>query len=285
VAAFFASAHRLDPAVTFVPVGAWRAFLARPTNRGGRDFRVAVAGERVVGLLTTTLVPGTRRGRRRRHFRIVVHPRWRGRGTGTALLAEVERLPLPGPRPTLQSLVPGDWSLAARFLVRRGFREVCRDVEMERPGVAVPAPQPPPGVALRPYGRPGDAAAWIRLHAEGYRREFHFEPWTPARIRAELRMPGAVAIVAEERGRPVGVVLSNALGAEAGSIQSLLVATRARRRGIGRALLRAALAARRRDGRRRVSLGVEKGNAAARALYASEGFRETGEDVTLWRDA
>jgi mycothiol synthase len=284
VAMFFASAHRADPEVQFVPVQAWRAFLAYPTNRRGKDFRLAVAGGEVAGLLTSALVPGTRHGRRRRHFRIIVHPRWRGRGVGTALLRAVEAQPLPGPRPTLQSLCPGDWNLALRFLRSRGFREVCRDLEMERPGRAVADPGPPRGVVLRPFGRPGDAAAWIRLHAEGYGREFHFEPWNRARIRAELRMPGARAFVAESRGVPAGVILSRDLTEKHGTIQSLLVSPRRRRRGLGRALLREALADMRRRGRRRVSLGVETGNAPAVALYASEGFRPVSVDVTLWRD-
>jgi ribosomal protein S18 acetylase RimI-like enzyme len=284
VAVFFASAHRADPLVGFVPVQAWRAFLAYPTNRRGRDFRLAVAGGDVVGVLTSALLAGTRHGRRRRHFRIIVHPRWRGRGVGTALLRSLEAQPLPGPRPTLQTLCPGDWSLAIDFLRNRGFREVCRDLEMERPGRAVPAPGPPRGVVLRPFGRPGDVSAWIRLHAEGFAREFHFEPWSPGRIRAELRMPGAVAIVAEAAGGPAGLVLARDLGERAGTIQSLLVSRRRRRRGVGRALLRAALAEMRRRGRRRVSLGVETVNAPAVALYASEGFRPARVDVTLWRE-
>ncbi len=285
VAVFFASAHRADREVGFVPVQAWRAFLAYPTNRRGRDFRLAVAGGEVVGVLTSAILTGIRHGRRRRHFRIVVHPRWRGRGVGTDLLRALEDQRLPGPRPTLQTLCPGNWTLALAFLGKRGFREVCRDLEMERPGRLVPAPVPPGGVVLREFGRSGDAAAWIRLHAEGFRREFHFESWSPGRIRAELRMPGAVALVAEERAAPVGIVLAQDRGERAATIQSLLVARSSRGRGIGRALLRAALAAMGRRGRRRTSLGVETGNAAAIGLYSSEGFRPAREDVTLWRDA
>jgi mycothiol synthase len=284
VAAFFAGAHRADPEVQFVPVGAWRAFADYPANRRARDFRVAEVGGRIVGVLTSTLLSGTRHGRSRRHFRVIVHPAHRGRGIGAALLEAAAAQPIPPPRPTLQTLCPGTWSLALRFLRRRGFREAHRDLEMARTGRRVPAPAPPPGVVLRPFGRPGDAAAWIRLHAEGYRDDFHFDPLTPAAVRAEVRNPACVVLVAEERRRPVGIVLAREHGADGSALQSLLVARPARRRGTARALLRAVLAAMRERGRSRCSLGVDEDNAAARRLYASEGFRPVREDVTLWRE-
>jgi len=284
VAAFFASAHRADPAVEFVPVAAWRAFLSYPANRRGRDFRLAWEEGRVVGVLTSTLLEGRRHGRRRRHFRIVVHPETRGRGAGTALLEALEGQPIPPPRPTLQTLVPGSWAVARAFLGTRGFREVHRDVEMRRGGRPSPPPQPPRGVRVRPFGRAGDEAAWARLHADANRGDFHFETLTRASIRAERRAPGAVVLVAESRGRPAGLVLARDHGADGGTIQSLLVAPRLRRRGIGRALLRAALAALRARGRRWTTLGVDAGNGGAIALYASEGFVPAREDVTLWKE-
>jgi ribosomal protein S18 acetylase RimI-like enzyme len=51
-----------------------------------------------------------------------------------------------------------------------------------------------------------------------------------------------------------------------------------RGRGVGRALLRAVLAAARDAGVPAVSLSVERANLAAR-LYAAEGFRVVGSDV------
>jgi ribosomal protein S18 acetylase RimI-like enzyme len=282
VAEFFAGAHRADPEVQFVPLAAWRAFAAYPANNRAKDFRVAEVRGRIAGVLTSTLIVGTRRGRRRRHFRIIVHPEFRGRGIGEALLAEAAAQPLPPPRPTLQSLCPGTWSLALRFLRRRGFKEVHRDLEMERPPRRVPASGE--AAAVRPFGRPGDADAWIRLHEEGYRSDFHFEPLTRASVRAEVGTPGTLVLVAEAAGRPVGVVLAREHDRSRASIQSLLVARRRRRRGVGRGLLQAALAGMAARGRRRCSLGVVEDNAAALALYRSEGFLPVREDVTLWRD-
>jgi ribosomal protein S18 acetylase RimI-like enzyme len=62
-------------------------------------------------------------------------------------------------------------------------------------------------------------------------------------------------------------------------ILNLAVAPESRRRGLGRALLLAALA---RGGR--WFLEVRESNAAARALYGSLGFREIGERRAYYND-
>ncbi|MER5885215.1 GNAT family N-acetyltransferase [Streptomyces sp. NPDC001941] len=59
-------------------------------------------------------------------------------------------------------------------------------------------------------------------------------------------------------------------------IRGLAVAERARRRGVGRALLRAAAEETVRQGATRLTLRVLAPNEAARALYASEGFEVEG---------
>ncbi|MEU6687066.1 GNAT family N-acetyltransferase [Streptomyces sp. NPDC046832] len=59
-------------------------------------------------------------------------------------------------------------------------------------------------------------------------------------------------------------------------IQGLAVAEEARGRGVGRALVRAAVEESRRRGARRITLRVLGHNAPARALYAAEGFAVEG---------
>ncbi|MFI2505083.1 GNAT family N-acetyltransferase [Streptomyces sp. NPDC018972] len=84
-------------------------------------------------------------------------------------------------------------------------------------------------------------------------------------------------LVAEYGGRIVGYVRLGfatelASNAHVRQIRGLAVAEEARGRGVGRALVRAAVAEARERGARRITLRVLGHNTVARALYASEGF-------------
>ena len=88
-------------------------------------------------------------------------------------------------------------------------------------------------------------------------------------------------LVAELGRRIVGYVrlgLSTPLASNAHvrQIQGLTVAHGARGRGVGRALVRAAVEEARRRGARRITLRVLGHNTPARRLYASEGFAVEG---------
>ncbi|MEU9334578.1 GNAT family N-acetyltransferase [Streptomyces sp. NPDC048290] len=83
--------------------------------------------------------------------------------------------------------------------------------------------------------------------------------------------------VAEIDGRVVGYVRLGfptelASNTHVRQIRGLAVAEEARGHGVGRALVRAAVAEARERGARRITLRVLGHNTTARALYASEGF-------------
>lgn len=69
-----------------------------------------------------------------------------------------------------------------------------------------------------------------------------------------------------------GLLGSRRIAADTGAVEELAVAPWARRRGIGRALLRACAEEALSAGRTRLSLMVTADNAPALALYAAEGF-------------
>ena len=102
--------------------------------------------------------------------------------------------------------------------------------------------------------------------------------------------PGDVAVVAEDGGTMLGAAWFR-LWTEArhsyGFVEertpelALGVAPHARRRGVGRALLRALADAARDDGHPALSLSVAPDNVARR-LYESEGFRKVGTSGTSW---
>ncbi|WEO97866.1 GNAT family N-acetyltransferase [Streptomyces sp. FXJ1.172] len=117
-----------------------------------------------------------------------------------------------------------------------------------------------------------DRATWSTLHA--------VSPAPEAPFFDERHLPEDY-LVAEADGRVVGYIrlarpTPLASNAHVLQIQGLAVADEARGRGVGRALVRAAVEEARGRGARRLSLRVLGHNAPARALYESEGFAVEG---------
>ncbi|MDQ1039132.1 ribosomal protein S18 acetylase RimI-like enzyme [Streptomyces sp. V3I8] len=116
-----------------------------------------------------------------------------------------------------------------------------------------------------------DRAVWSYLHAVGPPHRPPYEPFFNERSGPRDHL------VAELDGRVVGYVRLGfptplASNAHVRQIQGLAVADEARGRGVGRALLRAAVAEARRRGALRITLRVLGHNTPARTLYESEGF-------------
>ncbi len=97
------------------------------------------------------------------------------------------------------------------------------------------------------------------------------ERWGEDAMRLQLELPGAFGLI-DARG---GFVLARVAADEA-EILSIAVMPKARRVGLGRTLLTAAIAEARARGAAAMFLEVAAANAAARALYAQAGFREVG---------
>ncbi|MFJ9730536.1 GNAT family N-acetyltransferase [Streptomyces sp. NPDC101169] len=120
-----------------------------------------------------------------------------------------------------------------------------------------------------------DRAAWSPLHAVLPAPRPPYPPFFDERHR-----PGDY-LVAELDGRIAGyirLVLPTALAANAHvrQIQGLVVSDEARGRGVGGALVRAAVEEARARGARRLTLRVLGHNTPARRLYESQGFAVEG---------
>ncbi|GHJ93627.1 N-acetyltransferase [Streptomyces sp. NE5-10] len=125
-----------------------------------------------------------------------------------------------------------------------------------------------------PLGRL-DRAAWSPLHAVLPAPSEPYPPFFDERHRP------ADHLVAERAGLLLGYVRVGRptpldCNAHVRQIQGLAVADEARGQGVGRALLRAALAKARADGATRITLRVLGHNVPARALYEAEGFAVEG---------
>ncbi|QLJ00779.1 GNAT family N-acetyltransferase [Streptomyces sp. NEAU-sy36] len=120
-----------------------------------------------------------------------------------------------------------------------------------------------------------DGTLWSTLHAVTPRPEPPYPPFFGE------RHPVGDFLVAEVDGRVAGYVrlaqtIPLASHAHVLSIQGFAVAEEARGRGVGRALIRAAVTEARARGARRLTLRVLGHNTPARRLYESEGFAVEG---------
>jgi GNAT superfamily N-acetyltransferase len=132
-------------------------------------------------------------------------------------------------------------------------------------------------LAVRPATR-DDHPLFVRFHAL-------FESADPAPDLAWWERFRKNAIFMEEDDAPVGYALTSRLG-DGGIVMHLAVVASARRRGVGRALMREIATRLRAQGCTRWWLTVKEGNAAAIALYASMGMRIDFRVVSIgvpWR--
>lgn len=110
------------------------------------------------------------------------------------------------------------------------------------------------------------------------------DPWSLASFTAVVSEPAAFFATARDADsdRVAGYVVAWFV-ADEGEIANLAVREPTRRRGIGAALLDAALDEGRRRGAKAIYLEVRNSNAAARALYASRNFEEVGRRRNYYR--
>lgn len=106
------------------------------------------------------------------------------------------------------------------------------------------------------------------------------DPWSTQDFRDCVSF--ALFLVAEADEDVVGYAVALE-AADEGEILNLAVAEAGRRRGLGRALVEAIVAALTDRGVRQVYLEVRESNAPARALYSAFGFKEVGRRRAYYR--
>jgi len=229
---------------------------------------------------------------------LVVHPRFRRRGFGAALLDQVLDLAGAGP---LSIWAHGDLPGSAELLAARGFTRARVLLQMRRDLAGVdadPRPPLPDDVHVEPF-RPGrDEDAWLRVNA----RAFAWHPEQGRMSRADLELREAEpwfdpqGFLMAWRGDPDdgGVLLGahwtkvhppgDAAEQAVGEVYVLGVDPDAQGMSLGRALTDLGLAHLRKLGPGEVLLYVEEDNSAAVRLYEGRGFRRYAVDVSWRRD-
>jgi ribosomal-protein-alanine N-acetyltransferase len=119
------------------------------------------------------------------------------------------------------------------------------------------------------WASPADAPAMAQAHAQAFDR-----PWEAAAFADLMAGPGVFGLIARDDA-PRGVILCRVAAGEM-EVLTIGVDPAARRAGLGKALVAAALGAARQAGAEAAFLEVAADNAAAVALYAGLGFRRAG---------
>lgn len=273
-AAFCARARALDPAVE--PFGARLSDLAADPRALAPLWRVA---EDDSGALAGIAFAALRGPGARADVYAAVLPALRRRGLGRVLLAPAiawaREAARRAPSALRAAVADGPGGAPARaFLAALGFAEGPAHLTLRREG-APPDVPPRPGVAIE-AGDPAsaaDASALRRLASEAWEGDPDAFPDSAVAAR---RGPARLLLLARGGGAtPAGYLAARREG-EALIIEEVAVVPGARRRGIGRALVAAALRASR---SRTALLAVAEDNRAARGLYEGLGFRRAGRRV------
>jgi len=136
--------------------------------------------------------------------------------------------------------------------------------------------------AAQPRVRPGDPSDLAVV--ERIERASFADPWPREALLQELvPSPLRLPLVLELGGLPIGYLMAWRTAGEL-HILNVAIDPAHRRRGLGRRLLRTAIADARDHGFDLVTLEVRPGNTAALALYRALGFAQTGRRPRYYAD-
>ncbi len=210
---------------------------------------------------------------------LVVHPAFRKRGHGRALL----RALLAEAGGPLRVWAHGDLPAAAALAEAEGLARARALFQLRRPAAGpLPEVELADGVRLRTFEPGGDERAWLRLNGRAFADHPEQGAWTLDDLRdreAEDWFDPAGFFLAERAGVPAGFHWTKAHPGGIGEVYVVGVDPDAQGLGLGRALTLAGLHHLRDRGLDEFMLYVDESNTAAVRLYESLGFTRYAVDV------
>ncbi|MFI0372693.1 mycothiol synthase [Actinomadura sp. 1N219] len=216
---------------------------------------------------------------------LVVHPGYRRRGHGRALLRAL-REEAGGP---LRVWAHGDLPAAAALASAEGMARVRALFQMRRPASGpLPEARVADGVTLRTFEPGRDERAWLDVNSRAFADHPEQGAWTIEDVRdreTEDWFDPAGFFLAERDGRLAGFHWTKVHPGGLGEVYVVGVDPDAQGLGLGRALTLAGLHHLRDVGVDQFMLYVDESNAAAVRLYESLGFTRHAVDVMYAAEA
>ena len=208
---------------------------------------------------------------------VSVHPGAEGEGNGTVLRRWAEVRAAERGTEVLRQFAFGSNRGARRHLSEADYEPAQLYFRLRADLADVP---PASDIPLRAFG-PGDEAAVHRLIQDAFAEiegntQQTLDEWRSKGLAKPRHDPGLWLLLDDDEGL-VGAALGERWDHGIGYVAELAVASRARGRGYGRALLLGAFAAFRRAGLRHAELSAHGSNRGALALYESAGMRTVWE--------
>lgn len=254
--------------------------LPEEVGAGGRAW-LAVEGEGLIGYASVVPVPGLTGVV---DFDCFVVPGRQRQGVGSALTRHVIQAVAGTEIEQLSHAVSSLESGAAQFLQDQGFYLDHEEWRLEHKDLAtLPPLSLPEGGTIQTFGRREAIEHFRTLYEQSFGGTPWYQPYTEAEVAADLDKATDLLFILRG-GEPAGFAWTRLVQGKKGVIEPFGVASPFQGRGLGRALLRAALHQLARRGAQRVQLGLWRRNQAALALYLREGFQHRGTRYYLARD-
>lgn len=269
VVALYSRTAAQDHTVGAIHSEAWERFAKNNLAQEGSAFLVATNEPDIVGVATSSL----RRLPQHliRHFRIVVEPDQRRHGVASQLLRHLIATDTGTKGVLLQSLCPVEWQAGQAFLLRLGFTEVERELEMHCQQIASGELPQISSLCVAPVELPGSWGGEVaRLHNLAYAHDRSFVPTSEAAMTALLE-GGAELWVARLDDQLVGYCHVEP-GERTCWIESLVIDPGLQRQHLGTQLIRRVLSDIIVRTQRTARLQVSDHNVVAKRLYENLGF-------------